>query len=86
MAKLNFEFPSIIDIFVNDFGGALGEFWEFLRAFLSLGGLFGVVYSIIMILIGKHIGVKPPVKTFIFSIIFLTIFGPGYGLIYFKII
>jgi len=86
MAKLNFEFPNLNDIFVNDLGAALGEFWEFLRAFLSLCGLFGVVYSIIILLIGKHIGVKPPIKSFIFSIILLTIFDPGYGLIYFKII
>ena len=86
MAKLNFEFPNIFDVFVNDLGGALGEFWEFSGALLSLCGLFGAAYFIIMILIGKHIGVKPPVKILIISIILLTIFGPDNGLRYFKIL
>jgi len=80
-----FEFPNIIDVFINDFGGALGEFWEFLGALLSLCGLFGAIFFFIMILIGKHIGVKPPVKTLIISIILLIIFGPDNGLRYFKI-
>ncbi len=86
MAKLNFKFLNIIDIFINDLGTALGEFWEFMRSVLSLSGLFGAVYFLIMILIGKHIGVKPPVKTLIVSITLLTIFGPDYGLRYFRII
>ncbi|MBA7507819.1 hypothetical protein ES706_06546 [subsurface metagenome] len=80
-----FEFPNIIDILINDLGSAFGEFWELLGALLSLCGLLGAVYFFIMILIGKHIGVKPPVKTLIISLILLTIFGPDNGLRYFKI-
>ncbi len=80
-----FEFQNIIDILINDLGSAFGEFWELLGALLSLCGLLGTVYFFIMILIGKHIGVKPPVKTLIISLILLTIFGPDNGLRYFKI-
>ena len=86
MVNINFEFPNILDVFFNDLGSALGDFWDFLGAFLSLCGLFGVLYSLIMILIGKHIGVKPPVKTLVISAILLAIFGPSYGLRYFNLL
>jgi len=55
-----FEFPNIIDIFFNDLIMPLGDFFDFSRALLSLIGLFGATYFLLMLLFGKHIGVKLP--------------------------
>ncbi len=55
-----FEFPNIIDVFFNDLIMPLGDLFDFSRALLSLIELFGVVYFLLMLLFGKHIGVKPP--------------------------
>jgi len=81
-----FQFPDIIDIFTNQLPVNLAEFWQFLRAILSLLGLTGLVISIVCLLLSNKVKFKGLLSFMIFSFILCLICGFDTGLIYFKII